>query len=118
MISRISAAVMGALLLLYLVLVVQLAIKFIAVDEPISKAIGIALLVLPLVGLWALVAEIVFGVRSERLGRSLAADGPNPMADLPRLASGRVEREAADEVFPTFRAEAEAAPDSDRKSVV
>lgn len=110
--SRISAIVMGALLLVYLILVAQLAVRFMVVDEPISKAIGIALLVLPVIGFWALVAEFVFGVRSERLGRRLAAEGSTPMAELPRLASGRVERAAADEAFPQFQAEVEAAPDS------
>lgn len=112
MMSRISAGVMAALLLLYLVLVAQLAVRFIAVDEPVSKIIGVALFVLPVIGLWALVAEIVFGVRSERLGRKLGAGGRDPMADLPHLPSGRVERSAADEVFPKFKAHAEAAPES------
>lgn len=110
--SRISVAVMAILLLVYLVLVAQLASRFIAVGEPISTAIGIALFVLPLVGLWALIAELVFGVRSERLGRRLATEGKTPMAGLPRLPSGRVERSAADEAFPSFQAEAEANPES------
>ena len=110
--SRISAAVMAILLLVYLVLVAQLAVRFIAVGEPISTAIGIALFVLPLVGLWALIAELVFGVRSERLGRRLANEGMTPMADLPRLPSGRVERSAADDAFPSFQAETEASPES------
>lgn len=110
--SRIPAAVMAILLLVYLFLVAQLAVRFIAVDEPIAKAIGIALFVLPLVGLWALVAEVIFGVRSEHLGRRLAAEGGDLIAGLPRLPSGRVERAAADEAFPQFQASVEAAPDS------
>ncbi len=110
--SRISAIVMGALLLVYLVLVTQLAVRFIVVDEPISKAMGIALFVLPMVGFWALVVEFVFGMRSERLGRKLAAEGAAPMTEVPRLPSGRVERAAADEVFPQFQAEVEASPES------
>ena len=112
MISRISAGVMAVLLLIYLVLVAQLAVRFISVDEPISKAIGIALFVLPVVGLWALFAEWVFGMRSERLGRRLAAAGLAPMAGLPHLPSGRVERAAADEAFPQFQTEVETSPDS------
>lgn len=112
MMFRVSAAVMAALLLLYLVLVAQLALRFLAVDEPISKSIGIALFILPLIGLWALIAEIMFGVRSERLGRRLMAGGVDPMADLPRLPSGRVEPARADEVFPQFQAAVESAPES------
>lgn len=110
--SRISAAVMAVLLLVYLVLVAQLAVRFMTVDEPVSTAIGVALVVLPLIGLWALIVEIVFGVRSERLGRRLMAVSGDPMAGLPHLPSGRVERAAADEVFPQFQAAVEAAPES------
>jgi hypothetical protein len=109
--TRISAAIMAALLVLYLILVTQLAVRLIAVDEPIAKGLGFALIVLPLVGLWALVAELVFGFRSERLGQRLAEEGESPLQDLPRLPSGRVERSAADAAFGRYQAEAEAAPE-------
>jgi hypothetical protein len=111
MISRILTAVMAALLLLYLALVMQQAVRFMAVDEPISKAIGAALIVLPLVGLWALGVEIGFGFRSSRLGRKLADEGEFPLQDLPRLPSGRVERSAADAVFDRYQLEAETSPE-------
>ena len=109
--SRIFAAVMAVLLVVYLALVTQLALRLIAVDEPIAKGLGIALLVLPVVGLWALVVEVLFGIRSERLGRMLAARGDLPLQDLPRRPSGRIERSAADAVFGQYQAEAESAPD-------
>lgn len=109
--SRIAAAVMAALLLLYLALVAQLALRLIAVDEPIGKALGIALLVLPVVGLWALVVELVFGFRSERLGRRLAAEGEYPLQGLPQRPSGRVERSAAEATFGLYQSEAESAPE-------
>jgi hypothetical protein len=110
MTNRIFAAVMAVLLVLYLALVAQLAIRLISVDEPVAKALGIALLVLPVVGLWALVAEVLFGLRSERLGRVLAAEGELPLSELPRRPSGRIERSAADAAFGRYRDEAEAAP--------
>lgn len=109
--SRIWAIVMGALLVLYLVLVAQLAYRLFSVDELIAKGLGIALIVLPLIGLWALVVEFLFGARSERLGRELAAAGEFPLQDLPRRPSGRVERAAADAAFGQYQAEAEAAPE-------
>lgn len=109
--SRIWAIVMAALLMLYLVLVTQLAFRLFAVDELVAKALGGALIVLPLVGLWALVVELVFGVRSERLGRDLAAQGELPLQDLPRKPSGRVDRAAADAAFGQYQAEAESAPE-------
>jgi tetratricopeptide (TPR) repeat protein len=109
--SRLFAAVMAVLLVLYLVLVMQLALRLLAVDEPIAKGLGVALLVLPLVGAWALFVEIRFGFRSERLGRALAAEGEYPLQDLPRSASGRVDRAAADAAFGGFQAEAESDPE-------
>ena len=112
MTTRIFAAVMAALLLMYLVLVVQLAFRLMAVGEPVATALGIALLVLPLIGLWALIAELVFGVRSERLARSLAAAGAMPLQDLPRSPSGRINREAADAAFGQFEAEAKQHPEA------
>ena len=66
------------------------------------------MLALPLVGLWVVVAEIRFGRATERLARRLLDDEESP---LPRRASGRVDRVAADARFAERRAEVEAAPD-------
>jgi hypothetical protein len=101
---------MALLLLLYLVVVTQLAVRLIVVDEPVSRGIGIALLVLPLLGLWALVAEVLFGVRSQRLGAIVAGDGPLPADSLPLRPSGRPVRSAADVDFPRYQAEVENDP--------
>nr|WP_307812237.1 hypothetical protein [Lacisediminihabitans changchengi] len=103
---------MTALLVLYLVLVTQLAIRLISVDEPVAKALGIALLVLPVIGLWALIAELLFGLRSQRLTRRLADAGELPADTLPSRASGRPVRSAADAEFPRYKAEVEADPGS------
>lgn len=103
---------MAVLLLLYLVLVAQLALRLIAIDDAISRALGIALIVLPLIGLWTLAAELVFGARSQRLTGMLAAVGELPVDTLPAKASGRPIRSAADAEFPRYKAEVEADPES------
>jgi cytochrome c-type biogenesis protein CcmH/NrfG len=110
--GRIAAILMSALLLLYLALVAQLAIRLIGVDNPISRALGVALLVLPIIGAWALVAEILFGIRTQRLVRTLEAAGELPVDTLPKRTSGRPLRAAADAEFPRYKAEVEADPDS------
>ena len=110
--GRLEAVLMSALLVLYLVLVLQLAIRLIAVDNAISKVLGIALLVLPLLGAWALVAEILFGLRTQRLVRQLDVAGELPVDSLPKRTSGRPERAAADAEFPRYKAEVEADPGS------
>jgi len=110
--GKVGAIVMTALLVLYLVLVTQLAFRLIAVDVLVAKVLGIALLVLPVIGVFALVAELLFGARSQRLTTMLADAGELPVDELPTRASGRPIRSAADAEFPRYKAEVEADPGS------
>lgn len=112
MTTKLAGLGMAALLLLYLLFIVQYAFVLIGVGEPIAIAMGVALLVLPVVGAWALVAELVFAFRAERLLERLAAEGGLPADELPRLASGRIDPDAADAAFPIYQAAAEDEPDS------
>ncbi|KPG79274.1 hypothetical protein AEQ27_14080 [Frigoribacterium sp. RIT-PI-h] len=105
---------MALLLLLYVVLVGQRAVLFLSTGEPVAIALGVALLVLPLLGLFALVVELRFGLRTQQIVRQLADEGELPVDDLPRRTSGRSEREAAAAAFPAYKAAAEAAPDDGR----
>lgn len=107
---RAAVVVMAALLALYLAFTISYAVIVLRTGEPAGIGIGVALLVLPLLGAWALAAELVFGVRSERLARRLEAEGRMPFADAALRPSGRVERSEADAEFPEFAAEVERAP--------
>ena len=102
---------MAALLVLYLVFAVRYGLLLIGSGQPAGIAIGVALLVFPVLAGGALVAELVFTIRAERLGRRLEAEGGLPDEELPTLPSGRVDRAAADAVFPRYRDAVEAAPD-------
>ena len=108
--SRIAAIVMAVLLVFYLVLVGWRAVLFIQSGEPVGIVIGVALIVLPIIGAWALVRELVFGARCERLVKQLDAEGALPLNDLPTRPSGRPYRDAADAQFPQFQAAVDAAP--------
>ena len=108
---RLPALLMAALLLLYLVFTIQYAIRLILDPLPLAKAMGIALLVLPLIGLWVLAAELLFAIRAERLARRLASEGALPVDDLPKLPSGRPDPAEADKRFPEYQAAVEASPD-------
>ena len=108
--GRIGAGVMAILLAFYLVLVGWRAVLFLQSGEPVGVAIGIALLVLPVIGVWALVLELTFGIRSARLVRLLEASGELPVETLPIRASGRPVRDAADADFPQYRDAVDAAP--------
>lgn len=109
--GRIAVIVMAVLLVFYLVLVGWRAVLFVQSGEPVGILIGIALIVLPFIGAWALVREINFGIRCERLVKQLDAEGALPVNDLPSRPSGRPFREAADAQFPQYREAVDAAPE-------
>ena len=109
--GRIGAGVMAILLAFYLVLVGWRAVLFLQSGEPVGIAIGVALLILPVIGVWALVLELTFGIRSARLVRLLEASGELPVETLPIRASGRPVRDAADADFPQYRDAVDAAPE-------
>ncbi|MCY7289043.1 MAG: hypothetical protein LH624_12520, partial [Cryobacterium sp.] len=109
--GRVSAGLMALLLVFYLVLLGWRAVLFLQSGEFVGIVIGVALLVLPLVGFWALVAELRFGRNSERLVRRLEAEGALPVEDLTIRPSGRPLRDEADAEFPVYRAAVDAAPE-------
>jgi len=111
MTARIGVAVMAVLLALYIVLVAQRAWLLLTSGEPIAIAMGVGLVVLPVVAAWALGRELWFGVQAERLARRLEAEGGLPEEEVGVRPSGRVLREDGDAVFPAHRADVEAHPD-------
>ncbi|MGW9630370.1 hypothetical protein ACWGST_06670 [Agromyces sp. NPDC055520] len=111
MTTRIGALIMAALLVLYLALVGWRAVQFMATGEPVAIAMGVALLVLPIIALWALWRELDFGIRSHQLVKRLDAEGGLDLG-LPLMPSGRPERTAAIAAVDGFRAAAGDAPDS------
>nr|WP_154921229.1 hypothetical protein [Microbacterium testaceum] len=108
---RVAVAIMTVLLLLYVVLAGQRALVLLTSAEPVAIAMGVALLVLPLLALWTIGRELWFGVRAQQLGDRLDAEGGLPDDDLPVRPSGRIEREDGDALFPKYRADVEAHPD-------
>ena len=110
--TRIGVGLMAVLMALYLVVLGQRAVILMLSGEPVGIALGIGLVILPRVGVWALVRELHFGVRSARLARILGEEGGLPVDDLPTRASGRPVREAADASFPGYQAEVEQDPAS------
>ncbi|MEO8906740.1 MAG: tetratricopeptide repeat protein [Microbacteriaceae bacterium] len=110
--NRIAAILMALLLLVYIALAGQQAVLMLFSGQAAGIVMGSALIVFPLIGVWAIARELAFGVRTEKLVRILDAEGGLPADDLPHRASGRPLRAAADAVFPAYRAEVEAQPQS------
>jgi len=73
-------------------------------------ALGIGVLLLPVVGLWVVWQELRCGGKAQQLARELASEGGFAADELPRRPSGRVDLAAADAIFAQRRAEVEQAP--------
>lgn len=109
--AKIGAIVVSVLLAFYFVIMGQRAWILIREPDLVPKLMGVALFVLPVVGAWALIMELLFGARMEKLARILESEGGLPVDDLPRTPGGRIVQEAADEAFAQYQSEAEAAPE-------
>ena len=101
----------AAVLVAAVVLLVMRAVLLIGDGHPVAVALGVAVLVVLLVGLVAVVAEIRFGFRSAALADRLAAEDGLPEDVLARAPSGRIVRAAADADFERWQAEVAADPD-------
>jgi len=108
--TKIWVGAVTLLLVFYLMVSFQRSLLLLTDSNLTAKAIGAAYLVLPVVGAWALIRELMFGARTEQMAKVLEAEGGLPVDELPRTPGGRIVRAAADAEFEKYRAEAEAAP--------
>lgn len=103
-------------MLVYFVLLGRMAVAMLASGRAAAVGLGAALLIMPVIGLWAMVATLRAGFAHQKLARLIAEDGMElDTSALPRRPSGRIERDAADALFATVRAEVEADPDDWRR---
>lgn len=99
-------------MLVYFVLLGRAGVLLVASGRPAAIGLGVAIFLLPVVGLWALIATLRAGFAHQRLARLAREQGMELDVDaLPRRPSGRIEREAADGLFDSVRAEVEDHPD-------
>ena len=103
-------------LVVYFFLLGRIALAFITSGEPAAIGLGAALMIMPLIGGWVLVSTLRAGFAHQRLGRIAKDEGMElDVGSLPRMASGRIERDAADALFATVRDELEQDPDNWRR---
>ncbi len=113
---KVLIAFMCVALLMYLAFLGRIAVLLIASGSVAAIGMGLALLIMPFLGLWAMIATLRDGFAHQRLSRLIAEDDMELDAGaLPRRPSGRIERDAADALFHTVRAELDADPDNWRR---
>ncbi len=98
-------------LVVYFVMLGRIAMVFVTSGEPAAIGLGVALMALPLIGLWAMLSTLRAGLAHQRLARMMREDGMElDVSSLPRMPSGRIQRDAADALFEKVRAEVESDP--------
>lgn len=110
--------VMALVLVFYFLSLGHRAIFLLTTDDEqysgvIFRVVGVGILILPFVGLWALSSTLRAAWDHQRLARRAREEGFEvDVSDLPRRPSGRLERAAADQLFETVKTEFEADPDN------
>jgi cytochrome c-type biogenesis protein CcmH/NrfG len=109
--TRIGVGIVAAALVLYIGLVAQRAVLLVGSGDPVGIVMGVALILLPVVAVWALWREVSFGLGAQRLGRALEAEGAVPVEELTLRPSGRPVQAEVDALYPAYRDAVEANPD-------
>jgi cytochrome c-type biogenesis protein CcmH/NrfG len=109
--TKLTIAVIVVVVVFYAALIGVKGVALLGSGSVVGAFLGVALLILPVLGLLLVWREIEFGRRTGVLARDLDAEGGLPVDDLPRRPSGRVDRDAADRLFEQMRRQTEAHPD-------
>ena len=95
--AKIFTGIILAVYVIYLIAFFGSVLRLWQTGQPIAIGLGAAILVVPLIGVWILIREITFGATTEAMAQELEEQGLLPHDDLPRMPSGRIVKEAADE---------------------
>ncbi|MGA5899365.1 hypothetical protein [Streptomyces venetus] len=109
--AKLTYALTAAVLVVYFVLVGSRGVLLIETGTPLTVTFGVAVLILPVIGVWFLWKNTQFVRKANALAAELEAEGGLPVDELKRTPSGRIDRDSADAVFVKRKAETEAAPE-------
>jgi len=105
-------AFMCAAMIGYFILLGRAGIILVTSGRPAAIGLGFAVFLLPIVGSWAMIATLHVGFTHQRLAREAREQGMElDVSTLPRMPSGRIQRDAADALFQTVKAELDGDPD-------
>ena len=104
--AKIGALVMSALLLVYVILLANTAITLLATGVFVAQIMGLLIITFPLIGVWAIVVELRFGIATEKLVARVESSGTWPDLGIETRPSGRAVRSSADSAFAKWSAAA------------
>ena len=105
--AKIGATIMSVLLLLYVALLANTGIKLLTIPVLTAQIMGALILAFPLLGVWAIIVELRFGIAAEKLVARIEAEGTWPDLGIETRPSGRAIRASADAAFAKWSAAAE-----------
>lgn len=106
-----AAATTCAIVALYFALVAGRAFMFIATDDAVARVLGVALLVLPALGVWWLIHEWSTGTTVQRMANELERQDRLPIHDGETDARGKLTPAAQESVFEVAHRNVDAHPD-------
>ena len=112
--------VIGAMVLIlgfYFYLLGTRGVSLIQTGGAVNIGLGIGVLLLPIIGVWIVGATLKAGFDHQHLAQRIRdEDLELDVSELPRMPSGRISRDAADEMFQQIKGEWEKDPDNWRNS--
>ena len=109
--GMVFAVTISALTLIYVVAISGRAFGLVATGEPVAILLGLAVLLVPVLGAVLLGREWWMAVQVQLMADELAARDALAVDDLPRSPAGRIDRDAADAAFVTAQDEVERSPE-------
>mgnify|MGYP000901455526 CR=1 FL=1 len=109
--GMVFAVGISVLTIIYVVAISGRAIGLMATGAPVAVLLGLAVLVVPVLGAALLAREWWMAVQVQQMADELAARDALAVDDLPRSPGGRIDRAAADEAFTHAQADVERAPE-------
>lgn len=101
--AKIGALATTALVIMYITVLGDRGVMLIQQDNAIAKVMGILILIFPVLALYGIARELVFGVRIERLAKVIEQSGRWPQFDFELRPSGRPEKASAIKEFDKYR---------------
>ena len=106
--AKLGAIVMSALTIMYIVLLGEKGLVLIGQPNAIAKAMGVLIILFPVVAFWAIIRELIFGLKIEKLAKRIEESGQWPQFNFELRPSGRPTRDSANLEFQRIKALVEA----------